>query len=137
MQFWFRTSFQSQIELLAVAHHFGDDRLHLIDLDGIDGETFSLVAVFFGCFLEALRHALDAVVENVGETQQHRSLDISQRQFVHHIAQVHLHTILLGGNHYMALLVDVKITDTPSMNIVELRRVLNMPFLHLILQFYN
>ena len=37
----------------------------------------------------------------------------------------------------MESLSDVKITDTPSMNIVELRRVLNMPLLHLILQFYN
>ena len=113
-------------------HHFRNHRLHLVDLDRIDRITFALEAIFLACLLEALGHALDAVVQNVGETEEYRSLNVSQRQFVHNLAQIHLYAVFFWSHHNVTLLVDVEIIDTPSVDIVQLSAILNMPFLHLL-----
>ena len=70
------------------------------------------------------------VVQNVGETQQYGCADVAQGQFVHHLAQVDLDAVLLGGDHDVPLLVDTEIRDAPAVDVVEVGRILNMPFFH-------
>ena len=52
-------------------------------------------------------------------------------QMVHDFLQVNSDTILLGFYVDMAFVVDSKKVYTPSLDVVELLRVFNSPFLHL------
>ena len=61
------TRFQTDVELLSVAHYLVYHRLHLVDLDGIHQEALPLVAVFFRSMFVALVHAFNTVLNDVGE----------------------------------------------------------------------
>ena len=130
MQFWLRTRFKAQVKLLAVGNHLLHHGSHLVHLDGVDNEVLSLVAILGSSLFEAARHFFDAVVEDVGESDQHGSRHVAQLQFVHQFPQVHGHAIFLGGDHYMALLIDTKVRSAPSRDVVELFGVFNTPFSH-------
>ena len=51
-------------------------------------------------------------------------------QIVYHLLEVDTHTILLRLDKSMPLLVDTKETHSPTLNVVELFRILNTPLLH-------
>ena len=69
MKFRLRACLQSQVELLAVGNHLLHHGAHLIGLDGIDDEILAFVAILHSRLLEAARDFLNAVVQNVGESQ--------------------------------------------------------------------
>ena len=130
VQFGLGTGFKSEVELLAVTDDFLYHGLHLVHLDGIDDKVLCLVVVFLGCFLKATGGFLNAVVEDVGETQQHRWGDVAQRQFVHDVAQVNLGVVFTGGDIHVAFVVDTKVRGAPAIDVVELLRIFDGPFLH-------
>ena len=70
--------FQTDVALLAVADDLFDHGAHLVHLDGHHHEVLALEFVFLGSFLKTRVDFVDAVVEDVGETYQHRCRDISQ-----------------------------------------------------------
>ena len=76
MKFWFGTRLQSEVELLTVRDDFLHNRLHLVYLDRIDDKVFSLVSILFLGFLKTAGCLLNAVVEDVWETEQYRSVDV-------------------------------------------------------------
>ena len=125
-----RAGLQSEVELASVGDNLLHHGLHLVHLDGIDYEVLALVVVLLGGLHEALRGLLDAVVENVGEAQQHRRGDVAQRKLVHDLAQVNLGCVLAGGNKHVSLFVDAEVGGAPAIDVVEFSRVFSCPFLH-------
>ena len=77
MKFWLGTSFQSQVELLSMRDDLLYNRLHLVYLDRIDDKVFPLVTIFLLCLLKTAGCLLDAVVEDVWETEQYGSVDVA------------------------------------------------------------
>jgi len=132
VKLWFGTGFKPQIELTSMGDNLVHDGLHLVDLDGIDDIAFSLEVIFLLRLLIALSHLLDAIVEDVGETQQHRWGHIAQGKLIHHIAQIDLRIILTRCDIDITLIVDTEVRSTPSIDIVQLFGVFYGPFFHLI-----
>ncbi len=130
VQLGFRTRLQTEVELLAVAYYLLHHGVHLVHLDGIYRETLAAEPVFLGSLAVAARHTLDAVVENIGEAQQHGSADVAQRQFVHHLAQIDLDTVLLGCDDHVPLIVYAEVRDSPAVDVVKIGRIFNVPFFH-------
>ena len=77
MQFGLTACFQADVELLAVSDDFLHHLPHLVHLDGINDEIGALVLIFLGRLLEAAGNLVDAVVQDVGETQQHRGCHLA------------------------------------------------------------
>ena len=77
MEFRLRASLQSEVELLAVRDNLLNDRLHLVHLDRIDDKVFPLVTIFLLGLLKTAGCLLDAVVEDVWETEQYGSVDVA------------------------------------------------------------
>ena len=73
----FGAGLQANVALLTVADNLFDHGAHLVHLDGHHHEVLAMELVFFGGLLEAGVDFVDAVVQDVGETQQHRSRDIA------------------------------------------------------------
>ena len=132
MEFRLGTSFETEVELASVRDNLVDDRLHLVDLDRIDDKALSFEVVLFLCLLIALSHLLNAVVENIGEAEQHRRGDIAQGELVHDIAQIDLRVVLARRDIDITLIVYSEIRSTPTINIVQLLGVVDGPFFHLI-----
>ena len=130
MEFGLRTSLQSEVELPSVRDDLFDHGLHLVHLDGIDHIVLTFIIIFLGGFLETAPRLLDPVVKNIGETEQHGRRDITQRQLVHHLTQVDLRIVLAWGDIDITLLVDAEIRGAPTVDVVELLRVIDGPFLH-------
>ena len=130
MQLGLGSGLQSQVEFPSVGDNLFHDGLHLVHLDGIDHIVLTLVVVLLGGFLEAAPCFLNAVVENVGESQQDRRLHIAQRQFVHHFPEVDLHLVLAGGYKHVSFFIDSEIGSTPAIDVVQFPGILNRPFLH-------
>ena len=119
----------------------GDDflyyRLYLIHLDGVNHIILTFVFILLGSLLEATPGLLDSVVEDIGEAEQHWRRDITQSQFIHHFTQVYLRVILTGSDIDIALVIDAKIGGAPSIDVVQLLRVVDGPFLHLVVGVYR
>ena len=130
MQFRFRTSLQPQIELLTVLHHLLHHRADLVHLDGVDDKILPIIAILIRRLLEAGGSLLDAVVDDVGETHQHRSRHIAQGKVVHHLLQIHLHPVLTRSHSHISLIVDAEIIHAPTTDAIQLVGVLNAPFSH-------
>ena len=130
MKFWLRSCFQSQVVTFTMTDDLFHHRAHLVDLDGEDDEMLTLVVIFLLCFSKAFVGLLNAIVQDVGETQQNRSGHMAGSQLVHHFFQVHLYAVLLGSDIYVSFFIDAKIVHSPSLDIVQLLGVFNSPFLH-------
>ena len=124
------TRFQSQVVLLSVADDFLHHRTNLIHLDRIDDEVLGRVAVFFRGILETSCRLLNTVVDDVGETNQHRGCYIAQREVVHHLFQVNFHSVLPWSGNNVSFVVDVEIVHAPAANAIQLTGVFNAPFSH-------
>ena len=77
MKLWLGTGFQSQVELLSMRDDLLYNRLHLVYLDRIDDKVFPLVTIFLLGLLKTACCLLDAVVEDVWETEQYGSVDVA------------------------------------------------------------
>ncbi|CCZ69498.1 uncharacterized protein BN759_01686 [Bacteroides sp. CAG:702] len=119
MQFGFRTCFQSQIELLAVADDFFYHGTHLVHLNGINDEVLCIVAIFLRCLSETIRNFFDTVIQNIRETHQHRCCDVPELQFIHQFFQVDCNTVFSGSHFYVTFVINPKIGNTPPRNVVE------------------
>ena len=124
------TGLQADVEPTAMRHQLLHHGLHLVDLDGVDDEVLALVVILFGRLLEAAGQLLDAVVQDVGETQQSGSRDVARTQLVHHVHQVDRHATLLGSDGNVTQFVDAEVFLTPALDVVEFGAVLNAPFVH-------
>ena len=132
MELWLGAGLKTEVELAAVRSDLIDHGLHLVHLDRIDHIALAFEVILFLGFLIARRHLLDTVIENVGEAQEHRRRDITQRKVVHQFAQVDLDIVLHGRHVDMSLLIDAKVRGTPSLDVVELLRVFYSPLFHYI-----
>ena len=94
-------------------------RLHLVHLDGVDNEVLTLISIFVGRLLKATGSLFDTVVEDIGETQQYRRFHIAQCELIHYLTQINLRIILTRGDEYVSLVINIKIRDTPSTDVVE------------------
>ena len=130
MQLGLGAGFEAQVIAFAVADNLLHDGAHLVHLDGEDDEVLALVFVLFASLAEAFVGLLNAIVEDVGEAQQHRRRHMACGQLVDDLLQVDLHAVLLGRDIDMSLFVDAKVIDSPSLDVVEFLRVLNAPLLH-------
>ncbi len=72
-----------RVEFLPVADDLFDHGPYLVDLDGVDDEVLSFVAVFLRCQFEAVGYLFDTVVKNVREAYQYGSRHVPNGQFVH------------------------------------------------------
>ena len=133
MQLRLGTCLDTQIELTTVRDNLLNDRLHLVDLDGEHYIVLCLVVVLLSGFLETAPRLLDTVIKNVGEAQQHRSLHVAQRQFVHHLTQVYLRVILTRSDIDVTFFVDAEVAGAPAVDVVQLLRVVDGPFLHVLM----
>ena len=130
MQLRLRTCLQTEVELTTMGDNLFDDRLHLVDLDGVDHIVLAFIFVLLRGFLKTAPGLLDTVVEDIRETKQHGWRNITQRQLVHYLTQVDLRAILTGSDVDIAFIVDAKIGSSPPVDVVELLGVVNSPFLH-------
>ena len=130
MELGLGTGFQAQIVTLAMADDFLHHGSHLVDLDGEDDEMLALVVVFLFGFAEAFIGLLDAVVQYVGESQQHGCGHVACRQAVNHLLEIYLHAVLLGRHIHVSLLIDAEVAYSPALYVVQLFRVFYSPFLH-------
>ena len=131
------TGFQTKIELTSVRDDLLHHRLHLVHLDRIDDVVLPLVVIFLLSLVEAAGRLFNSVVQDVGETQQHRRRDIAQSQFVHHITQVNLSIVFTGRHIDVAFVVDLEIGSSPAIDVVEFPRVFYRPLLHFSNQEYK
>ena len=130
MEFRLRTTLQAEVILLAVGDNLLNDGTHLIDLDGIDDEMFAFIIVFSFGFSKASRRLFYAIVQNVRKSQQHGSRDVGIFQVLHHVGQVDLYFVFSRTYVGMAFVVDAKVVDTPSFDVVQLFRVFDSPLSH-------
>ena len=119
VQFWFRAGFQSEVEFASVRDDFLHHRLHLVYLNRIYYEVLGLVIIFFRGFHKAACSLLDTVVENVGKAQQYRRSNITQREFIHHVAQINLRVVLAWRYIHIAFVVNAEVGCSPTVNVVE------------------
>ena len=77
MEFRLGACFQTEVEFLAVRNNLLNDWLHLVHFNRIDDKVFSLVSILFLCLLKTAGCLLDAVVEDVWETEQYGSVDVA------------------------------------------------------------
>ena len=118
---------QADVELLAVSDDLFHHLPHLVHLDGIDDEVTALVLILFGGLLEATRDFVNAVVQDVGEAQQHRCRHLAGVQLVHHIGQIDRHATALGRNGDVTALVDREVLEAPASDVVEFGAILDAP----------
>ena len=137
MEFRLGAGLESEVELLAVADDLFHHGAYLVHLDGVDDEILPLVAVLLGGFGEAVAGLLDAVVQDVGEAYQHGGGHVPHGQLVHQVSQVDLHAVFPRGHVDMSFLVDSKIVDSPSVDVVEFLGVFNAPFSHCVVYRFN
>ena len=130
MQLRLRARLESQVELSSVRDYLLHHGLHLVHLYRIDDKVLPFVVIFLCGNIEAVRRFLDSVVQDIGKTQQHRCRHVAQCKLVHHITQVNLRVVLARCDVNITLFVDAKIGRTPSVDVVQLLRVFNCPFLH-------
>ena len=131
MEFRLGTCFKTNVELGTVTHHFFQDRTLLVHLDREDAVMATLVAIFSRRLREALVNLFDAAVQNIRETQQHRSRNIAQGKFLHEFVKVNARTAVLDRrNRRVTLVVNVKVTYAPTLYVVKISGIVNAPFFH-------
>ena len=130
MQLRFRAGLNAKVELTAMADNLLNHWLHLVHLDGEHHIVLGLVLILLGSLLETAPRLFNTVVQNIGETEQYRRLHVAQGELVHHFTQVNLRAVLTGCHEDVALVVDTEIAGTPAVDVVELLRVIDGPFLH-------
>ena len=130
VQFGFGTALKTEVVLLTVGDDFLDNGAHLIDLDGIDDEVLAAVVVFLLGTLEAIGSFLDAIVEDVGKTEQNGSGNVAFGQFVDQLAEVDANIVLARTDIGVTAFVDTEIVHAPTFNIIKFFGVFNTPFSH-------
>ena len=103
---------------------------HLVHLDGIDNEVLTFVVIFLFSLFKTSRSLLDAIVQDVGKTQEYGSCDVAIREIIHDIAQIYLYVIFARTHKSVTFLVDTEIVHAPSFDIIEFFGVFNTPFSH-------
>ena len=131
MQLWLRTCLKAEVEFTSMRDNLLYHRLHLVHLDRIHHIVLTLVFILLRGLLETAPSLLNPVVKDVRESKQHRWCDITQSQFVHHFTQVYLRAVLTRSHIDITILVDTKIGCAPTIDVVELLRIVNGPFLHI------
>ena len=137
MQLRLGASLNAQVELLAVRDDLLNDRLYLVHLDRIDHVVLAFVLILLGSLLETAPGLLDTIVQNVGKTQQYRSLHVTKCQLIHHLTDIYLCGVLARRHIDITLFVDTEVAGTPAVDVVELTRVFNRPFLHSLILVYG
>ncbi len=135
MKLRLRSGLKSDVEFFAMADDLLHHRTHLIDLDRIDDEILGAVTIFFGRLPEALRDLFDTVVEYVGKTEQYGRRDIAHLKLIHHLLEVDRCITFARSHSHVTFFVDGEIFQTPSIDIVQLRAVVNTPFSHFRINF--
>ena len=131
MQFRLGTGFETDVVLLAVADDFFQDRALLVYLDWEDTIVASVETVFLAGLVKAFVDLFDAAVQDVRETQQHRSRNIAERKFLHQFVKVNVRTAILERMYRgMALFVDVEVVYAPTLDVVQVAGIVNAPFFH-------
>ena len=77
MQLWLRACFQTDIEFIPMTDNLFNDRTHLIDLDRIDNEILSRIAIFPSSSLKTIRNFLDPIIQDIRESQKYRGFHIT------------------------------------------------------------
>ena len=113
-----------------MADHFLHHRADLIDLDGIDDEVLCLILVFLSRIGKARGSLLNAVVDDVGEADEHGCGDVAQRQLVNHVLEIDFHSVFEWSRDHVPLIVDMKIIHTPSVDAVQLVGIFYTPLPH-------
>ena len=106
VQLRLRAGLQPDVEFLAVAHDFVDHLTHLVHLYRIDDKVLRAIFIFLCGLLEASRNLLDAIVEDIGETQQHRSGNVTNLQLVHQFFQIDGCTTFTRSHLNVTIVVD-------------------------------
>ena len=130
VQFGLGTALETKVVLLAVGDDFLDNGAHLIDLDGIDDEVLAAVVVFLLGTLEAIGGFLNAIVEDVGKTEQNGGGDVTFGQFVDQLAEVDANIVLARTDVGVTAFVDTEIVHAPTFDIIKFFGVFNTPFSH-------
>ena len=130
MELGLGAGFQADVEFLAVAHYLLYYRANLVNLDGIDKETLAIVAILLGCRAETVGDFLHTVVEDVGETKEHRRCDILHLKLVEHLAKINRGQAGTRSHADVTFFIDGEILPAPPVDVVELDTVLHSPFSH-------
>ena len=88
---------------------FLDNRPHLVHLNWINNKVLSLISIFFRSDSKAVGYLFNTVIQNIWETDQHRSCDIPQLKFINQFLQVDGYTVFTRSYHYMTLVINTKV----------------------------
>ena len=129
-QFGLGSRLQAELERTAELQHFFHNLPLLIDLDGVHATIFALVAMFGDGGLKSPVQFAQAVLQNAGETHQHRQRDAAQHQGIDQLFQIDGALRILGGMHaQVAAAVHRKVALAPTGHVVEFAGVLRCPSL--------
>ena len=123
-----RTDFKAKTELRAVAVHLFDYEALLIDLDREHRGVAILVVVLRDRIGERVVQVAQAVGENVGEPHHEWRAQIARLQAFDHFEEIDLaFRERVGPHHHVAGRIDAKVSGTPSLHLVQLERILDLP----------
>jgi hypothetical protein len=130
MQLRFRSRFKTDIEFLTVTDNLLDHRAHLVNLYRVNYEILTFVTILLGGKFETVGYFFDTVVENIGETEQHRRGYILHLQFVKNRTQINRGHPLLRGYCNVTLVINRKILASPAVYVIQLGAILYSPSSH-------
>ena len=120
--------FQAEIERLAGIEDFLHHLAQLVHLDREHAAILALVIELGDGVAEGQVDGLDAVAQDVLESDQQRELQPARLGLLDHIGQVHRRAgILQRLGHDVPGFVDVKVLRAPAMDVVQIARRLDVP----------
>ena len=119
---------EAEAEFLAVAVDLLDDQALLIDLDRKHRGIAVPVLVLCDGGAERLREMAKAVGQDVGETNDHRRVQVARLESLHHLVQIDFAVrIHARPDHDVAFGVDREVALAPGLDLVQIERLLDLP----------
>ena len=90
----------------------------------------TFIVIFLLSLFKTSGGLLDAIVQDIGKTQEHRSCDVALREIIHDVAEINLHIIFARTHKSVTFLVDTEIVHAPTFDVIQFFGVFNTPFSH-------
>ena len=123
-----RAGLEAELVRLAEVEHLFDDLALLVDLDRVDAAVAALVLVLGDGGLEGRVNVAEAVLQDVGEADEHRQADAAELQAIDQLLEVDGLGRVLGRVHlHVTGGVDREVAVAPARHLVQLARVVHAP----------
>ena len=87
-------------------------------------------AVFCGSSFETVVHCFNPAVQNVSKAEEHGSTHVADGELVDEFLKVDPHAFGVRAYFNIPFAIDGEVVAAPSVDVVQLCRVFNLPFTH-------